>query len=590
MATKLLTFLKKVDASQFSTSKKSDGTETDCQHSAKNTTIPCNLTTLRVTDDTSQKTVRCIAPMTGFKPDPDAPRHVRDRLAVYDLVLEVLADPQTHTAKPPDTPAVLVISYKYEGNCPHGEHALLTYTGSAKEDIAESRSWRMQTPTPVKVYAHGLGAGIWLAPYWHFGTSVKEMVVTAQSCGVTGNGRPAPALNCLVRVYDKDTYVLSFSIPSFKRWNYGYKTERFLGTGTSSTSSSYTNSTFGNIKSQIQNSSSSSSTTNKDGFKNISNTSSTSTIKGDNYTSNSQKSGIENGQIYNEWKDETGTVKGGLIYQTKDVTTTSGSSDTGKITTTPSHELEVTPVLSLKRNGVEVDGTKILNTLIKAATDFHENVVKPLQEINSWMPKVGFTFDIDVAVMKGIINCTWGNRHPANAPTGGRWVAVESYFSLTVDLLVLGLDLKLGFGVDITSPALLDFFAAEKLYEIVLMISLTLQMAATVKATVSERSTSTNSPSPVRITGSAAPELAVTGKVSLFGTRLVEVKLGITGQVSFEGELSVSLKEHMKITGEAKRAVTKVSCYFISKDKSRTELLDKVIYPEASLWKGTMPS
>jgi hypothetical protein len=573
------------DAQQsFSPDRKCDSATQSCPYQT-NRTKPCDVDRLTLTDSTSKRHVLAKIPTARRPPlaaGADAPARVKELSQKYDVVLEVVGDFPTESPKPLEKVVKLQIDAKYEGNCPTKTHSLVTLTplGEAKPEEGP-QTWHLSSPAPVEILAlsgpgdKGGGPAKWLSPFWFFANDVKELEVVAESCGVRTSGKPRTTLNGLVRVYRNDVFTLSCKVPAFKKWK-GEKGGSKDLKGTRETKSSSSTETWGRTTSEQ------SSTTSVNQKKGDSTTEQVVGGRdGAGYARLSETSGTKGGQAYLA-EDEKYTERSGVPGLTSKgaSVTQSDSTDEGQKLVFALEPTELSPTVSLKRNGHEVDFTKFINDLI----NLHQRISKAWNDIQHWVPKIGWSASFELSLLEGEISGEWGTK-ATDKWKSESYCWVDRYYDIRFGVKVLSYKLEISFGVDFSIPSLLDWFGDAKLFEVVLKAAGAISGEASLSKTIAGSAPT----EPVQIDGSSKLEIYVQGKVSALGYTY-DAKGGVEGGIKFAGHLICSWTDCPHILGKAFFIETKLYARFIDGvTGDHSDQYERVIFKEKDIWQGALP-
>ena len=552
----------------------------------QNRTQPCDVERLVLSDSVSGRRVAASVPVARRPPlaaPPGAPARVGELSAQYDMVLELVADCASEGPKPPAKVVSLQIEAEYQGSCPVGTHPMVTLTPVGYTDLDEGpHVWQSASPAPVKLLARsspgdkGGGPAKWLSPFWFMANDVKELTVEAVSCGVrSGTGAPTTCLNGLVRIYRNDVYTLSCTVPPFRKWKRERSASRDLKGVTESKSASSRES-FGRTTEEK------SSTTRADSR--TGDRSSEFAVggrDGTGYTRLSETAGTKGGTAY-VTAEEKHTTRAGLpgVVSRGETLTAKNRTDKGEELAFELEPSELQLKISLKRNGHELDFTKFANDLI----NLHQRLSKAWNDIQNWVPKIGWSASFELSLLEGEISGQWGHRRTDKWRTEA-YCWVERFYEVTFAVKVLSYRAEVSFGVDFSVPDLLDWFGDAKLLEVVLKAAGTISGEATLAETL----TGSEPAKPVEIKGESKVELYVHGRVSALGYTY-DAKGGVEGGIAFEGELVCSWEQCPRINGTASFRETKVYARFIDGvTGDHSGQYERVIFERKQIWQGSLP-
>jgi hypothetical protein len=521
----------------------------------------------------------CKKSMTHTPFSATTPEHLKASLRSYDLVLELLSDYQTESPEPIDKKVVLNIETSPIGTCPQREHLRTTFKPLNSYDDSPAE-WINQSATPVNLLAISSkvdkagGPKRWLSPFWIFGEDyVKQIEVAGESCGVRAQGDPNKRLAALIRIYRNDVYSLSFKVPSFKEFT--RKREGSVNAkGDHIVSTNSSTKTFGRTTAEQ----SSSTTTNLRKGSEF-NTTVVGGRDGSGYTKLEESAGR------NAWEDylaakETYTEHGGNPFMSKDVSLTHSDSTQGK------EELifdvkpqEIQPNISLKRNTHEVNFTKAVNDIV----NLQQRLVKAWNDIQNWVPKIGWSATVDLSILTGTISGSWGHRLAKESDP--RFIAVDPFYDISFDLSILSYKLAVMFGVDFSIPALLDWFGDSKLLEIVLKAEGSISGDVKVSDTLQNFDKNVTA-----LKGTSTVDISVHGRVSALGY-YYDAKGGVEGGITFEGQFAASFDSPPTAEGEFFFIETCVYAKFVDGKRGRkTTMWKQTLFKRKTIWQGTLPA
>ncbi len=188
------------------------------QKPAKNTTKPCDIASLTLTDSTSGQSLTCSSHAEQSY-GPPVPDRAAQQLASYDLSMELLSDYSTE-----DDPQIvsLLIARAPVGRCPLHQHVQVTLTPLDSGDAQYQKDWGTRPPEPLSLPARPMPTldkmAAWIVPFWNFSGGVMDLAVDAASCGVLFTGSPNHNFKALVRIYPNDLYTLTLSVPAMAEY------------------------------------------------------------------------------------------------------------------------------------------------------------------------------------------------------------------------------------------------------------------------------------------------------------------------------------------------------------------------------------
>lgn len=549
----------------------------------KNTRVPCDVASLKVEDGASGRSLEISKLRTKELAPKDAPMRILPMLARYDAVLELLSAADETTGDSKDAKeknASLGLVATRVGTCPLRQHVSLSIVPLNPVDAQDRYVLDGNLcPAPVIVFgrAHASDKGPkWIAPFWQFGEEqVKQLVVSAESCGVLASGKPNRVLKCLVRIYRDDIYTLKFSVPAFKSFKHDIeaKVDRH---GTVSRESSSEVSRFGDKVSVEKHS------REINAAKGIDFKSSEygGVDKQGVYHSQSYGQGVKGNQFSMEQSAARttqtgipGVVRGGTT-QTYEIDTKGKETFIGKL-----EPQEIKPTLSLKRNDIELDFTKAANEIL----DLQATLTKTFNDIQKWVPDIGLKLKAELSVMTGEISGSWGNRYPTAPKDGERYKLVEEFFDIDFNLKVIDYSVELSAGIDFKSPEIFKWVGAD--FDAILKMAGKLSGNASVTAKL----TSLTEDKAVKLEGESTLDIYGHGKITAFGVTY-EAKGGVTGGIKFEGALVGSLRVVPHIDGEFIFVETIAYANLVDAARERSRRFQTVIFEKKQIWKGKLPS
>lgn len=560
--------------SMFSPNKAVGSGVTSCPAKALK---PCDAQKLIVKDAVTGRKVLTTKKRVLEKVPPTTPGWLKEPLGRHDLVLELLADYVTSSGDPPKKKVNLSITSYYTGRCEQALHPKITMEAIRGASAAETKSWNATSSPALELLARSYFLdshfeGFFLAPFWSF-DAVKELLVTARSCGIRrgGDGTPNADLSCLVRIYRNDLYTLTVKIPSFStlttsksstlnlRGETTHKREDALTVG-GFKASEYSHT-------HVQNAGAGT---------NFTETKVGGSQGAGQYTLLTEKVGTKQGTTIIEEKEQV-TKRQGLIHGS---TTESDSTEKGKKTILGTELASCTPVISLKRNGQELDFTGFIANLI----DVWARIKKAWDELMAWVPEVGWSVKFTLSLFEGSIIGKWGNTYDKAPPETDRYLAIRTFYEISLALDVFNVKLEGSFGVNITSPGVLDKLLTVKTWELIIQVKGTISS----KASISKTLKSSEGPVNAKITSDGTVDLIAQARATLVGVT-ADARAGATGGLTFEGELKCSFTTSMHVAGEFKRKKITIYAQYTSPITGRTKKVFKDIFDEKTVWKGTLP-
>ncbi len=422
-------------------------------------------------------------------------------LQQYDLVIDVLANTKASKA-PNNKPAEVKVVAEYHGQkCGEQHHARLTVAdlyghqvkaftavGEASITVPSAKafappSWLEQRGDLGKAMdsvttPFGLVKALWDC------TTPRGISIAAAGCGIRAPGDDGPrnrTLLGLVRIFPKSTWAIGVSIPAFG--TFSDKREASLD-GTGKRSGSHKRS---------------------------------AKVVGNRFQSETSSKWVQDGAdgsvietVKRKYSDADGyeIVRGDDTFtaqQLKDRLSVSSGFDI--IVSYNDTEIELGEVVGKIRKQIE----KIIG------------VIAGIGKLFDAMPAVGWKFSFDVSVLAGEIMLEWSTQYgEGSALANGRYLPVEWELQGRIDLQIIKLTLKLGFGVD------LRVFKTG----MVAMIegSITLEAAVGVDVYLGPREPTKT----FDVKTSAKAKLACVAKATIFGFTLVEAELSVEGGIELK--------------------------------------------------------
>lgn len=462
---------------------------------------PCDVDSLQLVNTTDKQTVQATTTAARDGGLSDAQRAL---LGSDDLLLQLVADYHRdgHYDVSKMKKGKIVLTGMTSPPCPDNQHGLMTWRGATPSGIAGTpKTWVMSSPPVQEVLAQSTrafsGSGGFLKPFWSFGSDrMASFQATIESCGVRDGAEATHALSGRVEVYPNDTFELTVKIPPFRKITKSEAASRSLTSGDKTRSSRRGDSrNFGrdgatkdwdyttNQRTGDQHGSQSSSTT-RGGV------TETDTFKG--------------GRKGGEETSETGfsVAERGLFGTRTETVTQAGGSDVVEFT----DKSTVSTAISLKHNGVELDITKSINSVVALARD----IKTTFDNFKNAVPKIGWQADLDISILEGSITGRWGVT-PTPKPEHARIWMVQSFYELQVDVKIFYIKAEIGFGVDFKIE---NWFSSNPLLEVVFKITGSLTLDVPLKATFSS-----GKPENVaaELSGTTTPKLEAVARASALG-------------------------------------------------------------------------
>jgi hypothetical protein len=551
--------------------------------SSKSTYKPCDVVRLYVRsvsgtgDDSFEQLVVCDGPS---EKDTSLTKAQRALLGADDALLQTVADyHRDGTYDPKKMLKVTVVpSAKIAPICALHEETGLIWKGhdGKSEQLALNQS------TPIELLAESTrafsGTGGFLKPFWSFSESRKIVeYAIADSCGVRAGGIPNGSLRTRVEVWPNDIFELTFKIPPL----FSHKKMK---------------ETFINLRNLTHSTESSAETKDRVSGVNTSSKEVKNAAKGDDYSTQSRSATDSSGIVHSrettrglKGTDDTkpteevkkteftqsSPVTAGLFIRKKTTTVDL----TGKASDESKEVIAVSQQVSLKRNGIELDISKTINSVIKATRDF-QSIVTELQEV---VPKVGWYSETSITVLEGSITGTWGTAPELNSEHSRIWRVIP-YYSVAFNVNLFSAYYKIGFGLKIEVS---NWFASDPLLKVDLSAELLLSLYVPINLTFS----SNDRANYVRtVTETAKYSLKGTATAMALGYG-IESSVDLSGNLEISGKLSASLAKAPVYEGKAVLTPLVITVT-VSRSDSKPWVEEVFKWPEQpwTIWSGSLPS
>jgi hypothetical protein len=523
---------------------------------------PCDVASLAIRDSTNSTHLTCDHQRRGEDLPDDVPDSVRDRLASYDLVMEVVSgydgqyyDGDGVLAKKADEKVKLTIDTSYIGHCPEASHPKI-HVNSEFDPLQQTEFANpiVKAQLQARPLTTVQGAVPWLYPFWNVFSGGTNLVdIWAESCGVRNSGDVNQELNAAVVIYPSDKYELSFKLPAARRWSGSHKKDWADWTPSGQQLDPQTKNIFTKEKWGAETYSSSSTTTDfGDGL-----SATDLTIKQQvvpTTTPGLADTGIS-------------TVHSGRLLR-----------DDGDLIAANVNELEferahkLTPEVSLKKNEHECDISKAFNTLL----DLYENIKSAMEALKHLKLTIGWSITFELAICEGSIKAEWGNRLDAKH-ISDRYTAVEKYYLFDFRLTLFYFKLILKVGVEADAGV---FGSMGITLDGSLSLEILLHKVFTNKEEKEE-------PKPVVAKGKGA----ISGHVgaSCLGYKLVDAKAEVEGGLQFSGTPKISFSESPRVEGKVKRLETTLKYHLIAATGEDPQDVEVPLIEGKELWEGCLP-
>ncbi|WP_157237808.1 hypothetical protein [Desulfobacter curvatus] len=540
-----------------------------------NTTIPCDVYSLVVSEAISNKSLDCSKKLRKEPFPANAPNHLKNYFSTYDLILEAVSEYKTSDPAPLKNVASLSIETSSIWTCPLGKHILIAVTPLGNYDA--HKTWLNTTVQGYKIEGlstekdKAVNIGKWLSPFWVFGDDyIKEFRIDAEGCGVRDEGDPLTNLNALVRVYRKDDYELYFKIPPFKK----IKRSR-AGSVDAKGNKVISQSESLERGGQMQSESSSVRTVNKKEHTDYT-TETLGAKDGAGYTTLSESSGKKKNNDYVAESEKYQEGRGSV--------TVNDSTDEGEeFLFELERQDEIKPTVSLKRNGSEVNFTKAINDIV----NLQYTLMQAWNDIKEWVPKIGWSAELEISLMVGTVSGKWGYR--VGNLHGPRFVAVERYVDIFFNMDVVTYKASVMFGVDFGSFDVLDWFGVGKT-EIILKVEGSISGGASVSDTIKTNGQQGFTGNDSEVKGNSSVDLFVQGRVMVVGYGY-EAKGGVTGGLKFEGKLTADFDNPPAVDGKFFFEETKIYARFYDAvEGERSKQYERIVFKRKNIWTGKIPN
>ena len=584
---------------EFSSQSSIDPPRTTCPPQ-KNQTEPCDINTLEVilreSDGKTQSVPAWKQPLRKiWSGNPQGiPVWLLRSLSEYDVIIEAIASRHTTEvsgdAKSDNKPVNLEIYVSLEGSCPDQKHPIISVVPKDISCSQDSITKEFEGIVTKKVYARPLSRSSWsptnwVQSFWPFGDAhIKDLIITADSCGIRAKGDPNEKMNCLVRIHPDDHYQLTLKIPSF----YGLKRERKASVEWKKAVSTDKNKAWITTSEQSSSSSRFGQTVSEDSSSHAYSQKQKHDIKsftyaqklGDTYYEIKSSEGTQGGDVFIA-ESETETHFKGRLFSDRSSTTNEDSTATGRALTKEKHRQLDSGIL-LTRNGAELDISKTINSILALKKTIEDG----WNSIKGMVPKVGWSIDLSLAIMEGSITGEWGIK--SGGLSGERWALVKPYVLLEVDVKVISLlfTLMAGFEFKIDSPTSWIGVGDAKILWIIAKIEASFEITAAIKGTISFSDKEKILQSEKSGFGW---KVGAHGRVEVVGFAY-DAQAGLKGGMKFDGAMKYSPQKAPTIEGNFYFEETIVYLYVSKPGKGRMETKwEKKLYEECTLWKGSLP-
>lgn len=513
-------------------------------------------------------------------PPKAVPEDVRELLATYDMVIDVVAgfrdkdnaqktidnsksfedmtEDERVTASEASEGAVrLSASSTYHTGCTRRMHPRMRLMGMPtpeelpKELVKRAMKLPSQRfhamPMDLDMFNHKKGLDVLFQFFRYlFGSpGAKQLIVTAQSCGSRppGEGNPNLTLSALVRIYRKDKWAVKVGLPAL---GVGKYEETKYSSGQNKGHSTETS-----AKATLGHDSEATKTTTYEGPKGTSTTTTTTSVQDGVSTKDTRKDGTR----------EDGTAYG-------------------------SHALEITdqdlvkdPGFSviIERNGKKCDLTALVTLAKEIAEDIKNwrKVVEDTLKALKAGPQIGWKLSLTLSFLEGSLKVEW--EPETGEPIEGRYWPRTNKWSVDVDLMLLNLAVEVSFGIELRIWKIAEFVA--KVY-----FKASGKLSTKFNCTSGKDEHGAKRQVELLIKG----ELGLTAEVSVVGLSLVDLGASVEAGIKVVSTLGLSQEKglYFEMRGDLTEAVAKAHVYIafgITWKKKFTLWNEKPLMPPITL-------
>ncbi|NQZ06096.1 MAG: hypothetical protein HRT35_02955 [Algicola sp.] len=531
----------------MSSTNKAGDDKLQCNQTTENTQVPCDVGGLKLEFiDSSGKTYSAVAfnTLSNRSPEPPPPNvgfHITEQYKKafeYDVILEAIA-PAFRADDTDLKKATFRAAIENPiGTCPTNEHVLVAMQNTKTENrdgLQGRQTWLNSSIASMDIYGKALPIDnqtgkfnltdvLYIFQDTQAPKHVKDIYVTATSCGVRDDGQPPnKIIRGLIRVYREDKYVLEITVPSLMGKKSAYKEER--------------------------------------------------NTKGEKTLTQAKWAG--GNTTTEKWKN--GDLKEyGESDRDHFVTSTSTLDDSTDVQNSQTDTKKLKKFAKLTRNGHELGVLNTINSIIKVR-EMIVNGVKFIDELKNSVPQVGFGWSFELDVLAGTITGEWGIQSGADFDSAEyKWI--EPYGKINLDLALLKLKFEASFGVECKSADILNWFGRTA-FEIIIKATVIITLDCTVKKTIQLVGNDQNED--VLWTNSFASkgEINAQFKVNVFGYGM-DSKSGVI--ISITADFVVEKPFRVKATVERNEAY--LYAYFAI-GKSTSERWKKVLCKKSTIMK-----
>lgn len=535
---------------KFSTTKKAGSSVEKCPLENRNRTKPCDVHLISLTQSQPEagagRLVKATVPRSQrppTNPNPKLRPVQRDAAQSYDVVLEVVsAFPIQNEEFKEKEVAQVQVNCGYTGTC--SAHApLMLLVNPTGPDLQDQPATAMTFNKTVKVRSQAKSLLADRKGQCRFqdlvqmfkldDSQVKTVEVTLESCGIRTSGKVKKSLRGLVRVYRKEQFDITLTVPSFKEFKQSKAEDKTIQVKSVTTSTVETKSLAGDHRSEVH----------EDGsLKTISETTHAPLL--------STKYSLTN--------EDDGTV-------------------------VEDKEWESRFKFSIKRNSVELSLSELVAKIVTTILTF-KRLIKVACDVQEWIPKVGYSVSLSMALLEGSVTGSFGWR-PDDKLDSGEYKWVTRFGEITFKLTIFQIALTLQFGIEASSPAILNW-AGEKFFEFIAKIALELKNQLDLSKTIQLFGAGDDSKSDKKghvIASLSSPstlDLFLQFKVNVYGYNC-EAKGGFEAGITVGVDVIWPLNFHYKVT----RNPGRLYAYWSRPGKSKpSPRFEKEIWGEKDIW------
>lgn len=499
---------------------------------------PCDIETLEVvaTVQGPKPKVRRLSTSERLRGGPiacEVSGEVQRLLKEYDLVIDAVADYTSEADADPLEKVELVATSTYYGKCSVFQHPKMMLTPrSAVEALPEPILVRQAALPKREFYAAssvwdwdnfggGLGVIIQIIGLMWPDNSTSLLEVESFGCGVRKDGKDAKIrLNTLVRIFRKDDWKISLSIPPlFSRSRERSKTMDLRNGDVTTERSVTTKPMFGRDAS------------------------------GSTYSTTTGGSAVQGG---NEWKrGQDGKVTGSEFQWRADGTPEDASwtpqADGFGRAFDPGSTQDLRGVsdliLKITHNGQELEVSKVAIKKLFETFKKLMNFVEEFRKLLDKLPQVGGKITFEYAFLEGSVEGAW-KPEMVDEAVAGRYLPVRTQFTLEIKLLLVMLKLEGSFGLDVQLA-----FSNKLVCKVALELKFELPFSVSIPTPTSKFSVDLKPELTGKVEGRA--------EVEVFGWSLIDAKAGVEAGISAAVTFSVDPKPELNGTVTRKRIVFK---------------------------------